>query len=60
MVNAKLVNMKIISVEVDEEFAKALETIEGSVLIYDSLYSRNIIISSVDIMARPRGKIEVV
>ena len=28
MVNAKLVNMKIISVEVDEEFAKALETIE--------------------------------
>ena len=28
MVSAKLVNMKIISVEVDEEFAKALETIE--------------------------------
>ena len=28
MVNAKLVNMKTISVEVDEEFARALETIE--------------------------------
>ena len=28
MESAKLVNMKIISVEVDEEFAKALETIE--------------------------------
>ena len=28
MENAKVVNMKIISVEVDEEFAKALETIE--------------------------------